>query len=505
MLNGQNPMQFTVTYHDNLADAEAQMNALVSSYTNTSNPQQIFVAITNNETGCSIATQSFNIEVQEGAEANSDLDPIIYEECDDNMETDGDPSNDSVQFDLSTQDAEILDGQDGADYTVSYYATEADANLDVSQLPTLYENTTNPQVVYARVDNDIQILLPIALDLAALGTALDLDGNGTDDTYDTDSDGVFDLVDVDGDDTSDVVGTNADGTIAFVDVDGDGQGDPVDLDNDGTFDNQQDSSVCFAVAELTLQVNPLPPFELDDIYTLCLGTNGTEVLDPLVIDTGLSGADYGFEWSYDGTVLPGETGPTLMPMEGGAYQVVVTDLVTGCVNDLDVGITQVQESGPPSVEANVLTQAFADNHVIEAMATGQGVYEYSLDGGPWQDGGLFSNVSPGEHVVTARDRNGCGTATATVFVFDYPLYFTPNGDGQNDTWQIENIGNSAKIYIFDRYGKLLKQISPGGNGWDGTYNGSAMPTSDYWFTVEYDEPGTADQRKQFRAHFTLKR
>lgn len=505
VLNGQNPMQFTVTYHDNLADAEAQMNALVSSYTNTSNPQQIFVAITNNETGCSIATQSFNIEVQEGAEANSDLDPIIYEECDDNMETDGDPSNDSVQFDLSTQDAEILDGQDGADYTVSYYATEADANLDVSQLPTLYENTTNPQVVYARVDNDIQILLPIALDLAALGTALDLDGNGTDDTYDTDSDGVFDLVDVDGDDTSDVVGTNADGTIAFVDVDGDGQGDPVDLDNDGTFDNQQDSSVCFAVAELTLQVNPLPPFELDDIYTLCLGTNGTEVLDPLVIDTGLSGADYGFEWSYDGTVLPGETGPTLMPMEGGAYQVVVTDLVTGCVNDLDVGITQVQESGPPSVEANVLTQAFADNHVIEAMATGQGVYEYSLDGGPWQDGGLFSNVSPGEHVVTARDRNGCGTATATVFVFDYPLYFTPNGDGQNDTWQIENIGNSAKIYIFDRYGKLLKQISPGGNGWDGTYNGSAMPTSDYWFTVEYDEPGTADQRKQFRAHFTLKR
>ena len=171
---------------------------------------------------------------------------------------------------------------------MSYYATEADANLDVSQLPTLYENTTNPQVVYARVDNDIQILLPIALDLAALGTALDLDGNGTDDTYDTDSDGVFDLVDVDGDDTSDVVGTNADGTIAFVDVDGDGQGDPVDLDNDGTFDNQQDSSVCFAVAELTLQVNPLPPFELDDIYTLCLGTNGTEVLDPLVIDTGLS-------------------------------------------------------------------------------------------------------------------------------------------------------------------------------------------------------------------------
>jgi len=504
VLNGQDPLQFTVTYHDNLADAEAQINALVSNYTNTSNPQQIFVAITNNATGCSIATQSFNLEVQEGAEANADMNPIVYEECDDNMETDGDPSNDSVQFDLSTQDMEILDGQDPADYQVTYYETEADANLNVNPLPTLYENITNPQVIYARVDNDIQNLLPIALDLAALGTALDLDGNGTNDTYDTDNDGVFDLVDIDGDGNSDVVGTNVDGTIAFVDVDGDGQGDPVDLDNDGTFDNQQDSSICFAVAELTLQVNPLPLFELEESYTLCLGTNGTEILEPLVIDTGLSEADYDFEWSYDGTVLPGETGGSLVPTQEGTYRVIVTDLVTGCVNDLDVGITEVQESGPPSVEANVLTQAFADNHVIEAVATGQGVYEYSLDGGPWQDSGVFNNVSSGEHEITARDRNGCGTATTTVTVFDYPLYFTPNGDGNHDTWQIENIGNSAKIYIFDRYGKLLKQIGPSGNGWDGTYNGSAMPTSDYWFTIEYDEPSTG-QRKEFRAHFTLKR
>ncbi|MEQ3665458.1 T9SS type B sorting domain-containing protein, partial [Olleya sp.] len=61
-------------------------------------------------------------------------------------------------------------------------------------------------------------------------------------------------------------------------------------------------------------------------------------------------------------------------------------------------------------------------------------------------------------------------------------------------------------YIFDRYGKLLKQLSPSGLGWDGTYNGNPMPTSDYWFTVEYREPNdTSNTRKQFKAHFTLKR
>ncbi|RCT56488.1 T9SS type B sorting domain-containing protein, partial [Winogradskyella sp. KYW1333] len=58
--------------------------------------------------------------------------------------------------------------------------------------------------------------------------------------------------------------------------------------------------------------------------------------------------------------------------------------------------------------------------------------------------------------------------------------------------------------IFDRYGKLLKQISPTGSGWDGTYNGNSMPSNDYWFTVEYDEPIT-NQRKELKAHFTLKR
>ena len=116
----------------------------------------------------------------------------------------------------------------------------------------------------------------------------------------------------------------------------------------------------------------------------------------------------------------------------------------------------------------------------------------------------FEIVSPGGHEVTARDKNGCGSVTEPVFVIDYPLYFTPNGDGNHDTWNIVGIGSTAKIYIFDRYGKLLKQISPTGSGWDGTYNGNSMPSSDYWFTVEYDEPIT-NQRKELKAHFTLKR
>ncbi len=425
VLNGQDPMAFTVTYHETQADADNLINALVSDYTNMTNPQQIFVAITNNTTGCSISTQSFNLEVQEGAEANSDMEAILYEICDDNMETDGDTSNDSAQFDLTTQNDFILDGQDGANYIVSYYASLEDATLGVNPLPSLYENVVNPQVIYARVDNDTP------------------DGTGA------------------------------------------------------------DTSICFAVAELTLQVNPLPEFDLEDEYILCVNTNGTEILNVPVLDTGLSTADYSFEWSLNGVVIAGATSPSLTPTEGGAYSVTVTDLVTGCNNS---DSTTVTESGPPTVVAEVLTQAFADNHVIEATATGPGDYEYSLDGGPWQDSGVFEGVSAGTHQITARDKIGCGIAVAEVLVIDYPLYFTPNGDGNNDTWNITGIDTQpgAKIYIFDRYGKLLKQLSPTGTGWNGTYNGNMMPTSDYWFTVIYNEPSTG-QRKEFNAHFTLKR
>lgn len=510
VLNGQDPTRYIVTYHETLADAESEMNALVSPYTNISNPQEIYVTITDNVTGCSISTQRFNLQVDEAAQANPDLQDITYEACDDNIENDGDPSDDSTQFTLSTQDEFVLDGQDPANYIVTYYATEADANLSVNPLPDLYENVVNPQVVYARVDNNTLTVIPIALDLTALNAGLDLDANGTIDTYDTDADGVFDLIDVDGDGLSDGIDANADGLYEFVDTDGDGNGDPVDLNNDGVFDNQQDGSVCYEVAPLTLQVNPKPNFDLAESYILCIDTNGTEILDPLVLDTGLSDTDYSFEWTFNGEVIATETGSSMMPTQGGTYGVLVTDMTTSTETNCETyDETLVIESAPPTLIADVVTQVFGNSNVIEALATGISEYEYSLDGGPWEepleDGSIqFTGVSQGLHTVTARDKNGCGITSMEVFVIDYPKYFTPNGDGIHETWNIEGIGSNAKIYIFDRYGKLLKQISPTGQGWDGTFNGNNMPSSDYWFTVEYEEPLT-NQIKEFKAHFTLKR
>ena len=379
-----------------------------------------------------------------------------------------------------------------------------DAELGVNPIPFIYENITNPQVIYARVDNDTQGAGLLNLDLTTLTAGLDFNGDGTIDTIDTDGDGVFDLIDVDGDNVSDGFDTDLDGLIDFIDLDGDGIGDFVDIDNDGVIDNAFDSSICYDVTPLTLEVQPLPVFSLEESYILCVDTNGTEVLNVPVLDTGLSGPDFEFEWSLNGTPIAGATQGSYEPTEGGMYSVIVTDASTDCSSS---GMTEVIESAPPTfVLIDVTTDAFSELHIIDVTVTGPGDYEYSLDDGPWQDSNVFVDVSAGDHEITVRDKIGCGYASDTVTVMDYPKYFTPNGDGYNDTWNIKGIANqpSAKIYIFDRYGKLIKQISPSSKGWNGNYNGNPMPTSDYWFVVEYNEPNTGE-RKEFKAHFTLKR
>ena len=106
-----------------------------------------------------------------------------------------------------------------------------------------------------------------------------------------------------------------------------------------------------------------------------------------------------------------------------------------------------------------------------------------------------------------RDKKGCGTAQLDVFIMGFPKYFTPNDDGFNDTWNIQGLGNeytqSSKVYIFDRYGKLLKELNPRGVGWNGYFGGEKMRSSDYWFVAELiNIDGT---KATYRGHFSLVR
>jgi len=263
---------------------------------------------------------------------------------------------------------------------------------------------------------------------------------------------------------------------------------------------------CKGIQELQLIVNPIPEVNLGVNFTLCvdpINGTGSQVVDATPSNSGT----FSYVWSTDisGLDLSSETNAQYTISQEGTYHVLVTNTNTGCENT--DSITATYSSEPATFEASVTTEPFeAGLSTIVGIASGGfGTYEYSLDLINWQLSPQFNNIPNGNHTIYVRDIQGCGILSVTnLIAITYPNFFTPNGDGYNDTWNISNLPQdyNAKLYIFDRYGKLIKQISPNGNGWNGTYNGEILPSSDYWFTLEYT---INNEQKEFKSHFSLKR
>jgi len=273
-----------------------------------------------------------------------------------------------------------------------------------------------------------------------------------------------------------------------------------------------------ATQAFEVRVNPLPLVDLSewDGAVICIDPQTGEVIEtsfsPPILDTGLSETNFDFQWSFNGQPIA-FSGSALTVTQEGTYSVTVTDLTNNVTSCQASSSATIIRSNGPQFDVNVLSVAFDGSHSLEVVnIVGDGNYEFQVDNGPWvslspgQTRILFEGLGAGDRIVRGRDIGGCGTLEIPVSLIDYPKFFTPNNDGYNDTWNIIGLGNQldAKIYIFDRYGKLLKQLSPSGPGWDGTYNGKQMPTNDYWFRVEYTEPSNG-ARKEFKANFTLKR
>jgi gliding motility-associated-like protein len=90
----------------------------------------------------------------------------------------------------------------------------------------------------------------------------------------------------------------------------------------------------------------------------------------------------------------------------------------------------------------------------------------------------------------------------------FPRFFTPNGDGNNDHWEIEGMGllEKPEVLIYDRFGKLIRQLTSRDPSWDGTYLGRDMPSADYWFLLTYTHPGGQRiEARHLNSHFSLKR
>jgi gliding motility-associated-like protein len=133
-----------VTFYTTLSDAENGTNVLPIQYANTANPQTIFVVI-DNGTICNSIT-SFELNVIQVPEVNLS-EPIVM--CDDNY--DG-----IVEFDITQSEFEILDVRQD-NITVTYFETMDDLEADTNaiQNPSGYNNISNPQTVFIKVNNTI--------------------------------------------------------------------------------------------------------------------------------------------------------------------------------------------------------------------------------------------------------------------------------------------------------------------------------------------------------------
>ena len=519
-----------VSYH--LSEQDAINNipiATATAYTNLSNPQTIYVRAQFDKNGNGLVDADDCVNTDMTFELVVNLNPTVFTPdtiriCSNQIDT---------LYDLTIREDQITGGD--SSISLAYFESQLDIDNNIPIVdPTIYTNTL--------LDRDILVLatgtnLCTSTIVLSLKTILYANLNVTPpaiEECEIDNNG-FDFFDITRRETEILNGLlPTDFTFTYYENETDAiLGNTNIITNILSFENTQINTQtiyvrvlpvaneCFIVVPLILIVNPVPEIAIEDQYVICLDNNQA-VINPLTdtflsvppIDTQLSETEYTFQW-YNGTesevntnpnsvIITGATGSSFSPTIAGDYTVIATNIATGC--RIPASTVVVGSYPPESISVELLSTAFSSNNILEVTVVGIGEYEFRLDSGSWQSSNIFEQVTGGEHTIYVRDLLNCNEISETQIVIDYPRYFTPNDDGYHDTWNIQGIATqpNSTIYIFDRYGKLLKQLSPLSLGWDGTFNGNKLPSSDYWFTVEYVEPSDGIT-KIFKAHFSLKR
>lgn len=243
---------------------------------------------------------------------------------------------------------------------------------------------------------------------------------------------------------------------------------------------------CYAIS--TFRVVPLrmPELTLNENQHGCEGRPNA-----ITADAGYMS----YEWST------GETTQTIYPEHAGDYTVTVTNTNLCTASKI---ITLATTAAAEIKQADISDWTDKDNTItIIANTTGgsEEYIEYSLDNILWQDSNIFTGLPAGKYTVYVRDKLGCGgSGPLNTYLLTYPKYFTPNGDNINETWRIKFSAVAEPglmVYIYNRFGKLITGFGTNSEGWDGTLNGTALPSTDYWFVVRRQDG------KEYRGHFAL--
>ncbi|HSD08817.1 T9SS type B sorting domain-containing protein [Flavobacterium sp.] len=229
-----------------------------------------------------------------------------------------------------------------------------------------------------------------------------------------------------------------------------------------------------------LIVYPLPPVS-DQTLAKCAAQT-------ITLDAGVTNMTY--LWST------GETTQTIDVVNKGIYKVAVTSLSPeNCTSNKTI---TVNENNEPEIKKIIVDETTVTIELVQ----NESYFEYSIDGSNYQSSNVFINAPSGLQTAYVREVNLCSSDQKTFIVIIVPKFFTPNNDGYNDSWEVKGILNYplAEVTVFDRYGKLITQLTSSNYSWDGTFNKNPLPSTDYWYVLKLDP-----NSPEVKGHFSLKR
>ena len=455
ILNGIDPAQHIITYHTSLSDANTGAGIIDKNtpFINTTNPQTIFVRAQYAPTlPCTntISITQFDLEVNPLPIANTS----VLVQCDEYL----DPSDGVTLFNLNEAINQITGNTPNR--TVSFFENLASANSGTSEITNtiVYQNIANNQRLFVRVtDNRTGCLRITSLDLQVSSTSANdafltlCDDDGTEDGFRE-----FDLTLADSQILRGLSTSNL--TVSYYQTIADAlsESNPINTiinsisltqGQDIVFARVENQNQCFGINEVQLFVIPLPDIEAEDQAFICLNQSTIEITAG-IFPNNIPG-DFTILWST------GETNERIFVSQPGMYTVDVTSILTGCTKTRTVDVIASSIATIASVDINDARE----NNIITINAEGLGNYEYAIEIegnlSAYQDDPTFMNVPAGFHTVYVRDKNGCvPVVTKDIAVVGFPKYFTPNGDGFHETWNVEGISqdimsNSLILFLID--------------------------------------------------------
>lgn len=274
----------------------------------------------------------------------------------------------------------------------------------------------------------------------------------------------------------------------------------------------KNNDMCFDTTEFNLIVKEVPSFDLVEEKVIC-----SNILPDSVQIENAQGS-YNYEWRLEDNTLYSINSTLFfsdilnIPTDGFTLTLTATDPLSTCSNSKSILIRSVESI--TFTQEDITVNDLSSNNTITINPQDPNFnpddYEYALgdENGNislYQNELIFEHVTPGIKILFIRDIYNCDRFEIEIPIIGFPHFFTPNNDGTNDTWHVLGVSKdfytASIIRVFDRFGKIVANINPSSDGWDGLYNGKELPETDYWFTAQIiDSNGNIREQK---GHFSL--